>query len=219
MTDVSDIPSQDPTKRSRAAEKATETLDKAGDALHEAADRAGAALHDAAGRAGEAIGERPTRRRSAIEQGVRRRSPGSATRHAGGRAGHHHDRQRGGGEDRRHRRPRLPGVYDLGGDTARLLSGLRERIGLGEESKAQGVSVKLDGKQADLSITLVVEYGFVVQSVCDKVREKAISSVENLLAWRSPTSTSLVDDVHVENDGPVGGDAERAAGYQTETPG
>jgi uncharacterized alkaline shock family protein YloU len=97
----------------------------------------------------------------------------------------------------------VPGVYDLGGDTARLLSSLKERIGMGAEGKAQGVSVKLNGTQADLSLTLVVEYGFVVQPVCDQVREKTISAVENLLGLEVTNVDILVDDVHVPDEAPA----------------
>jgi len=59
----------------------------------------------------------------------------------------------------------VPGVYDLGGDTVRLLSSVREKLHLGDESKAQGIAVKLNGKKAELSITIVLEYGFVVSFV------------------------------------------------------
>jgi uncharacterized alkaline shock family protein YloU len=113
----------------------------------------------------------------------------------------------------------VPGVYDLGGDTIRLVSAVREKLHLGDESKAQGVSVKLDGNKADLSVTIVLEYGFVVSSVTDKVREKAISAVETLLGLDVTNVDILVDDIHVDEDGPVGNDQVRAAGYSSETAG
>jgi uncharacterized alkaline shock family protein YloU len=113
----------------------------------------------------------------------------------------------------------VPGVYDLGGDTVRLLTSVREKLHLGDESKAQGVSVRLNGKQADLSITIVLEYGFVVSSVTDKVREKVISAVETLLDLDVTNVDILVDDVHIDEDGPVGDDASRATGYSSETTG
>ncbi|HEY7175424.1 MAG TPA: Asp23/Gls24 family envelope stress response protein [Micromonosporaceae bacterium] len=113
----------------------------------------------------------------------------------------------------------VPGVYDLGGDTIRLVSAVREKLHLGDESKAQGVSVKLDGNKADLSVTIVLEYGFVVSSVTDKVREKAISAVETLLGLDVTNVDILVDDIHVDEDGPVGNDKVRAAGYSSETAG
>jgi len=111
----------------------------------------------------------------------------------------------------------VPGVYDLGGDAARLFSAVRERLHLGEESAAQGVSVRLEGKTAEIEVVIVIEFGFVVYSVTEKVREKVISSVENLLGLEVLAVDVTVDDVHIEDQGPVGNDAERAVGYSAET--
>ena len=111
----------------------------------------------------------------------------------------------------------VPGVYDLGGDAARLFSSVRERLHLGEESAAQGVSVRLEGKTAEIEVVIVIEFGFVVYSVTEKVREKVISSVENLLGLEVTAVDVTVDDVHIDDEGPIGNDAERAVGYSTET--
>lgn len=111
----------------------------------------------------------------------------------------------------------VPGVYDLGGDAARLFSSVRERLHLGEESAAQGVSVRLEGKTAEIEVVIVIEFGFVVYSVTEKVREKVISSVENLLGLEVIAVDVTVDDVHIDDQGPVGNDEARAAGYSSET--
>ncbi|BCB82027.1 hypothetical protein GCM10022251_52800 [Phytohabitans flavus] len=110
----------------------------------------------------------------------------------------------------------VPGVYDLGGDVARFFANVKERIGLGDadEDADRGMSVRLEGRTAVINITLVIEYGFVVHSVTEKVRAKVISSVENLLGLEVTEVNIRVDDVHVEDAGPVGGDEARAAGYQ-----
>ncbi|GAA1807124.1 hypothetical protein GCM10009682_31350 [Luedemannella flava] len=111
----------------------------------------------------------------------------------------------------------VPGVYDLGGDVARLFASVKERIGLGRdggESADQGVKVRLDGRQAAVTITLVIEYGFVVHSVTDAVRTKVIGAVENLLGLEVTTCDIVVDDVHVPDSGPVGDDEARAADYR-----
>src|SRR5205085_10128226 len=99
-------------------------------------------------------------------------------------------------------------VYDLGGDVARIFSAVKERLHLGEESAAQGVSVKLEGKTAEIEVVIVIEFGFQVFSVTEKVREKVISSVENLLGLDVTAVDVSVDDVHIDEDGPVGTDAE-----------
>jgi uncharacterized alkaline shock family protein YloU len=111
----------------------------------------------------------------------------------------------------------VPGVYDLGGDVARVLSAVKEKLHLGEESAAQGVSVKLEGKTAEIVVVIVIEFGFQVFSVTEKVREKVISSVENLLGLEVVSVDVTVDDVHVPEEGAANVDAERAKGYVAET--
>jgi uncharacterized alkaline shock family protein YloU len=100
----------------------------------------------------------------------------------------------------------VPGVYDIGGDVARVLAGLKERIGLGDadDDTDRGMRVRLEGRTAQVNITLVIEYGFVVHTVAEKVRTKVISAVENLLGLEVTEVNILVDDVHVpDNARPV----------------
>jgi uncharacterized alkaline shock family protein YloU len=99
----------------------------------------------------------------------------------------------------------VPGVYDLGGDVARVFAAVRDRIGLGEgegESSNRGVQVKLEGRTAVVRVTLVIEYGFVLYSVAEKVRTKVIGSVENLLGLEVTAVDIVVDDVHVPESAP-----------------
>ena len=109
----------------------------------------------------------------------------------------------------------VPGVYDLGGDVARVFAAVRERVGLGEadEDSDRGVSVRLEGSVAAVRIVLVIEYGFVLYSVAEKVRSKVISAVENLLGLEVSAVDIVVDDVHVDDKGPIGDDEARAADY------
>jgi uncharacterized alkaline shock family protein YloU len=95
----------------------------------------------------------------------------------------------------------VPGVYDLGGDVARVFAAVKDRIGLGDgegEKGNRGVSVRLEGRNATVRVTLVIEYGYVVYSVAEKVRAKVIGSVENLLGLEVTAVDIVVDDVHVE---------------------
>jgi uncharacterized alkaline shock family protein YloU len=101
----------------------------------------------------------------------------------------------------------VPGVHDIGGDVARVLAGLKERIGLGDadDETDRGMRVRLQGRTAQVNVTLVIEYGFVVHSVAEKVRTKVINAVENLLGLEVTEVNILVDDVHVPDDPrPVG---------------
>ena len=99
----------------------------------------------------------------------------------------------------------VPGVYDLGGDVARVFSAVKERIGLGEADADRGISVRLEGAKAAVKVVLCIEYGFVVYSVTEKVRAKVINAIENLLGLDVTAVDIVVDDVHVPDDhAPVG---------------
>jgi uncharacterized alkaline shock family protein YloU len=185
--------------QNRAAEVATqagEALDRAGDAVQEAAGRAVDATREAAVNTVSRIRNNASvpaeRGTTTIANEVVEKIAGIAARE-------------------------VPGVYDLGGDVARMFSAVKERLHLGEESQAQGVAVKLEGKTAEITVTIVIEFGFQVFSVTEKVREKVISSVENLLGLEVTRVDITVDDIHVDDEHPVGSDAERAAGYSAET--
>jgi uncharacterized alkaline shock family protein YloU len=107
----------------------------------------------------------------------------------------------------------VPGVFDLGGDVARIFSAVKERIGLGDAEADQGVKVTLEGRTAHIEVVIVIEFGFVVHSVTDTVRVKVINSVENLLGLEVTGVDVIVDDVHIADEGPTGDDEARAADY------
>lgn len=180
----------------RAGEVIEEALDKAQDAVGDAVERATEATKDAAERVVSRIRNNATlpaeRGRTTIRNEVVEKIAAIAARE-------------------------VPGVFDLGGDVARIFSAVRERIGLGEHDADQGVKVRLDGKSAEIELTIVIEFGFVVSSVTDKVREKVISSVESMLGLDVTDVEVIVDDVHIADEGPVGDDAARAAGYNSTT--
>jgi uncharacterized alkaline shock family protein YloU len=94
----------------------------------------------------------------------------------------------------------VEGVYDLGGDVARMFASVKERIGLGDadDQKDRGVTVRLEGVTASVKIVLVIEYGYVVYSVTEKVRTKVIASVENLLGLEVTGVDIVVDDIHID---------------------
>ncbi|WP_203710762.1 Asp23/Gls24 family envelope stress response protein [Asanoa siamensis] len=94
----------------------------------------------------------------------------------------------------------VPGVHDLGGDVARVVAGLRERVGLGDADADtdRGVKVRLEGDQATVEITLVIEYGQVVRTVTEAVRNEVIAAVEKMLSLQVTEVNIRVDDVHVE---------------------
>jgi uncharacterized alkaline shock family protein YloU len=107
----------------------------------------------------------------------------------------------------------VPGVYDLGGDVARVFASVRDRIGLGDDEREhgnRGVSVRLEGRSAAVQVTLVIEYGFVLYSVAEKVRANVIGAVENLLGLEVTSVDIVVDDVHVSDKLPESVEASAA---------
>jgi uncharacterized alkaline shock family protein YloU len=73
----------------------------------------------------------------------------------------------------------VPGVYDFGA---------------GEKP----ITIGLDGRTATVEIRVVVEYGFGVYPVTEKVRTKVISALENLFGLDVTSVDIVVDDIHVE---------------------
>ena len=202
------------------AGRAVQFVDRAGDVISEAADTAQDALGEAAEKAGEVLSAAADKAQDALADAARtamtRIRNNAELPAARGRTTIANEVvEKIAGIAARE----VPGVYDLGGDVARMFSAVRDRLHLGEESKAQGVSVRLDGATAEIDVTIVIEFGFVVSSVTDKVREKVISSVEALLQLDVKSVDVMVDDIHIDQDGPVGNDAERAHGYSSTTEG
>jgi uncharacterized alkaline shock family protein YloU len=171
-----------------AAERVNDAVDRVGDQVNEAVERASDAVERAAaasGRVASAVVERLRNNAElAVERGITSIADEVVEKIAGIAV------------------REVPGVYDIGGDVARVLSGLKQRIGLGDadDDTDRGMRVRLDGRTAQVNVTLVIEYGFVVHSVCEKVRAKVISAIENLLGLEVTEVNILVDDVHVPDD-------------------
>jgi uncharacterized alkaline shock family protein YloU len=202
------------------AERAAQFVDRAGDVIGEAADKAHDVIGEAAEKAGEALAVAADKAQDALADAAktamtRIRNNAELPAARGRTTIANEVVEKIAGIAARE----VPGVYDLGGDVARMFSAVRDRLHLGDESKAQGVSVRLDGATAEIDVTIVIEFGFVISSVTDKVREKVISSVEALLQLEVKSVDVLVDDIHVEEEGPIGNDAERAHGYSSTTEG
>lgn len=99
----------------------------------------------------------------------------------------------------------VPGVHDLGGDTARFFASMKERVGLGESGRAnQGVSARLEGRTARIGVTLMVEYGVKVYPVTEQVRSAVIEAVERMLDLHVTEVNIVVDDVRVPDPAAVG---------------
>jgi uncharacterized alkaline shock family protein YloU len=65
------------------------------------------------------------------------------------------------------------------------------------------LTIDLDGKTATVEMHLVIEYGFAVHSVTEKVRTKVISALENLFALDVTAVDIVIDDIHLEESEPT----------------
>jgi uncharacterized alkaline shock family protein YloU len=81
----------------------------------------------------------------------------------------------------------VPGVYEF------AAGGVTETVE-GDRTLAIGI----DGKTATVTLHLVIEYGFAVHSVTEKVRTKVISALENLFSLDVTAVDIVIDDIHLE---------------------
>ena len=73
----------------------------------------------------------------------------------------------------------VPGVAELGGDVARFVNTVLDRIGLDKVGDAtRGVSAKVDGLDVDITVVLVIAAGEAVAEVTAAVRTRVIEAVE-----------------------------------------
>ena len=104
----------------------------------------------------------------------------------------------------------VPGVYALGGGTARTLGAIRERIPGGSQSIGQGVSVEVGETQAAVDLDLVTEYGVSIADVARSVRRNVVSSVEGMTGLQVTEVNISVNDIHLPTDDQQGEQAEPA---------
>ena len=81
----------------------------------------------------------------------------------------------------------VPGVYEFS---------------VGDASSEEGgrtLAIEVDGKTATVTLHLVIEYGFAVHSVTEKVRHKVISALENLFSLDITAVDIVIDDIHLDD--------------------
>ena len=89
----------------------------------------------------------------------------------------------------------VPGVADLGGDFARALESVRERIGIGNKRGDQGVKAEVSGHQVAISVTIMVEFGHVVLEVARQVQANVARQTQRMLGLSVVEVNVTVDDV------------------------
>ena len=94
----------------------------------------------------------------------------------------------------------VPGIYDLGGGTARTLGAIRERIPGSSQSSGQGVTVEVGQSQAAVDLEVVTEYGMSITDVAKSVRRNVISAVEGMTGLEVTELNLSVNDIHLPGD-------------------
>jgi uncharacterized alkaline shock family protein YloU len=89
----------------------------------------------------------------------------------------------------------VEGVADLGGDFARALESVRERIGIGNKRGDQGVKADVQGHQVAISVTIMVEFGHVVLEVARQVQANVALQTQRMLGLTVVEVNVTVDDV------------------------
>ncbi len=89
----------------------------------------------------------------------------------------------------------VPGVADLGGDVARALESVRDRIGIGQKRGDQGIKAKVEGHEVSVDVTIVIEYGYVVMDVARQVKNNVANQTGRMLGLRVTEVNVKVDDV------------------------
>ncbi len=89
----------------------------------------------------------------------------------------------------------VPGVADLGGDFARVLESVRERVGIGNKRGDQGVKADVKGQEVSIGVTIMVEFGHVVMDVARQVQANVAVQTNRMLGLRVVEVNVTVDDV------------------------
>lgn len=91
----------------------------------------------------------------------------------------------------------VEGVADLGGDVARAVESVRERVGIGHRRGDQGVKAHINGREVSIEVTIVIEYGHVVMDVARQVKTNVAIQTNRMLGLRVVEVNVVVDDVRM----------------------
>jgi uncharacterized alkaline shock family protein YloU len=92
----------------------------------------------------------------------------------------------------------VPGVFALGGGTARAFGALRDVIGTTD--LGQGVRVEVGETQVAADVTIVVEYPAPMHTVAEQVRAAVARTIEQLVGMEVAEVNVAINDVHIPGD-------------------
>jgi uncharacterized alkaline shock family protein YloU len=96
----------------------------------------------------------------------------------------------------------VSGVYALGGggNAARMMGNIRERIPGARTNHSQGVSVEVGETEAAVDLDLVAEYGVSITDLAAGIRRNVIDAVERMTGLHVVEVNVAVNDVHLPED-------------------
>lgn len=109
----------------------------------------------------------------------------------------------------------VEGVADLGGDIARAIESVRERIGIGNKRGDQGIKAKITGRDVALNVTIMVNYGHVVMDVAREVQTNVARQTHRMLGLRVVEVNVTVDDVRMPGEDAADEESDEADGVVT----
>ncbi|CAM3753850.1 MULTISPECIES: Asp23/Gls24 family envelope stress response protein [Tsukamurella] len=89
----------------------------------------------------------------------------------------------------------VDGVYDLGGQAARVVGKIRETLP-GAPDLTQGVTVEVGEKQAAVDVAIVAEYGVAIHDLAAGIRNNVIDAIESMTGLQVTEVNVTVHDVH-----------------------
>lgn len=94
----------------------------------------------------------------------------------------------------------VAGVHAVGGNAARAVGALRERIPGARVNHTQGVSVEVGERQAAVDLQIVAEYGVPIAELAEAIRGNVIASIERMTGLEVKEVNIDVQDVHLPQE-------------------
>lgn len=88
----------------------------------------------------------------------------------------------------------------IGGSAARTVGPFLDSVGW--DGQPRGVSAKVVGEEAEIDLTMSVEYGRAIPQIIEEVRRNVISRVKNQVGHRVAKANITVNDVLLPEAGP-----------------
>lgn len=94
----------------------------------------------------------------------------------------------------------VPGVFAMGNAARRAFNQITERIPGSQTNVSGGVSVEKGERQAEIDVSIVVEYGSSIVEVSENIRRNVVNSVERATGLEVLEVNVNVTDVHLPGD-------------------